>query len=70
MKKMLRPGGQIVVIDFQKKPLPVGPPDEMKVSRDEVVSEFQQHGYRLAAEPDILPYQYFLVFSQSSPPRH
>ena len=68
MKKMLKPGGQVVVIDFQKKPLPVGPPDEMKVSRDDVVREFQQHGYRLASEPDILPYQYFLVF-QASPAR-
>jgi ubiquinone/menaquinone biosynthesis C-methylase UbiE len=26
MKKMLKPGGQIIVIDYHKKELPVGPP--------------------------------------------
>lgn len=63
LETILKPGGQVVIIDFYKKETPVGPPMEMRVSREEVVSEFEQHGFRLAEEKTILPYQYFLVFA-------
>lgn len=63
LKKILKPGGQVVIIDFQKKPTPVGPPAEMRVAREDVVGEFQQNGFRLAKEHTSLPYQYFLIFA-------
>ncbi len=62
MKRMLKPGGEIVVIDFQKKELPVGPPMEMRVAREEVIKQMERHGFRLAREHGFLPYQYFLIF--------
>ncbi len=62
MKRMLRPAGQVVMIDFQKKDLPVGPPPAMKIARDDLVRQLEQSGFRLAAEHTFLPYQYFLVF--------
>ncbi len=62
MKRMLRPGGQVVHIDFQKRDLPVGPPTSMKIARDDLVHQMQQAGFRLTTEHDLLPYQYFLVF--------
>jgi predicted methyltransferase len=62
MRRMLDPGGQVVVVDFQAKPTPVGPPPEMRVRRDDVVNEFRAAGYRLVREPTFLPYQYFLAF--------
>jgi ubiquinone/menaquinone biosynthesis C-methylase UbiE len=70
LRKTLRPGGQIVIIDFHKKEMPVaGPPMEMRIPRDEVVREFQQNGFTLAREETFLPYQYFLVFvTQATPP--
>lgn len=58
----LKPGGRVIVIDFDKKPLPVGPPPEHKLTREEVVAEFNTAGYRLARDHDFLPYQYFLEF--------
>jgi arsenite methyltransferase len=61
LKKALKAGGQVVVVDFQKKETP-GPPMEMRVSREDVVREFEQNGYRLMKEHTFLPYQYFLVF--------
>lgn len=67
LRTLLRPGGQVIVVDFQKKVLPVGPPDEMKLSRDDVIAEFRQYGFRLAKEETFLPYQYFLVFSPVAP---
>ena len=62
MKRMLKPGGQVVMIDFQKRELPVGPRLGMKIAREDLVRQMQEHGYALAKEHDFLPYQYFLVF--------
>jgi len=58
----LAKGGRVVVVDFHKEPLPVGPPPEHKMTREEIVSEFLEAGYRLAGEETFLPYQYFLRF--------
>jgi arsenite methyltransferase len=63
MRKMLKPGGRIVMIDFKKKDLPVGPPDEMKIAREDVIDQMKAGGFRLAKEYTFLPYHYFLVFS-------
>jgi arsenite methyltransferase len=65
MKRMLKPGGQIVVMDYKKEALPVGPPPEMKTSRDEVIRHMQSGGFKLAKEHPFLPYQYFLIFTLS-----
>jgi ubiquinone/menaquinone biosynthesis C-methylase UbiE len=66
LKKILKPGGQVIVIDFHRKETPVGPPSEMRTSREEVVREFEQNGFRLTQEHAFLPYQYFLVFKPTS----
>ncbi len=63
LKKILRPGGQIVIVDYHNRKTPVGPPMQMRLSRESVVLEFQQNGLRLAKEHTFLPYQYFLVFA-------
>jgi len=62
MKKMLKPGGQVVMIDFQKKELPVGPRLAMKIAREDLIRQLEANGFRLAQEHTFLPYQYFLVF--------
>jgi ubiquinone/menaquinone biosynthesis C-methylase UbiE len=62
MKRMLKPGGEIVMIDFHKKELPVGPPMNMKISREDLIKQLDSNGYRLTKEHSFLPYQYFLVF--------
>ena len=62
MKKMLKPGGEIVMIDFHKKELPVGPPMQMKIAREDLIKQMESNGFRLTKEHTFLPYQYFLVF--------
>jgi len=62
LRRALKPGGRIVNVDFYKKPLPIGPPLEMKLSEALVVDEFKSAGFRLAKTFDFMPYQYFQVF--------
>ena len=66
MKKMLKPGGQVVMIDFKKVETPVGPPMEMRISRDDLLKEMEANGFKLTAEHTFLPYQYFLVFKPNA----
>ena len=63
MKKMLKPGGEIVIIDFHKKDFPVGPPMQMKIAREDLIKQMESNGFRLMKEHTFLPYQYFLVFA-------
>ena len=62
LKKMLKPGGEIVMIDFKKAETPMGPPMEMRIARADLLREMEVNGFRLEAEHTFLPYQYFLVF--------
>ncbi|HZY05988.1 MAG TPA: methyltransferase domain-containing protein, partial [Anaeromyxobacteraceae bacterium] len=57
----LKPGGRLANVDFHKRELPVGPPQEQKVAREDFLAAARQAGLRLSAEHDVLPYQYFLI---------
>jgi SAM-dependent methyltransferase len=63
LAQALKPGGRVVVVDFQKRPLPLGPPMEWKLAPEAVTEEFRQAGFQLARSLDFLPYQYFLEFT-------
>jgi hypothetical protein len=60
---MLKPKGEVVMIDFQKKDLPVGPPLQMKIAREDLIKQMASHGFRLTRDYTFLPYQYFLIFT-------
>jgi ubiquinone/menaquinone biosynthesis C-methylase UbiE len=62
--RALRPEGRIVMIDFYKRELPVGPPVSMKLSPEEVIAELEAAGFCLAKTIGFLPHQYFLVFER------
>ena len=67
LRRFLRPSGRVAIVDWQKRELPVGPPMDHKLAREQVLEEMRASGYRLAAEHTVLPYQYFLVFAQAEP---
>jgi arsenite methyltransferase len=62
LMRVLKPRGQLVMIDFQKRELPVGPPMEMKIAREDLIRQLDGAGFRLVKEHTFLPYQYFLIF--------
>lgn len=61
LKSSLRSGGRVAIVDF-KLDSPTGPPAKHRIPPEQVKAEMERAGYRLADQPDLLPYQYFLVF--------
>jgi ubiquinone/menaquinone biosynthesis C-methylase UbiE len=64
LDRALKPGGRIVIVEFYKKPLPVGPPEKMKLTAEEVIAELEAAGFHKARQHEVLPYQYFLEFER------
>ena len=62
LKRVLKPGGHLVIVDFKKGDLPMGPPDEQKLAPGVVLRELKDVGYRQVPHALKLPYQYVLVF--------
>jgi SAM-dependent methyltransferase len=62
LARALKPHGRLAIVDYYKRTLPVGPPVDHKIARDEVLREVLDSGYTLLNEPSFLPYQYFLIF--------
>lgn len=53
--------GELVIIDFFKTDVPVGPPQDHKISIDEVIAELKKAGYiHFEVNVDLLPYQYII----------
>jgi SAM-dependent methyltransferase len=61
LARSLRPGGRIVNIDYDKRPTPVGPPLDHRLSRPEFIKEAAAAGLEVIGEPILLPYQYVLI---------
>jgi ubiquinone/menaquinone biosynthesis C-methylase UbiE len=64
LKSQLNPGGRIAIVDFRPESRR-GPPPQHKLSAGQVSAELQAAGFRLVAEHDFLPEQYFLVFQRA-----
>lgn len=62
LKQYLKPNGRLAIVDFRKGELPVGPQEEMKLSKETVIEELTAAGYRQLSNSAKLPYQYVLVF--------
>ncbi|MGB3776443.1 MAG: class I SAM-dependent methyltransferase [Leeuwenhoekiella sp.] len=65
VKKGIKPNGELIVIDFFKKEIPVGPPVSHKVDLETVKKEMKEAGYtQLDINTHLLPYQFILRAKQ------
>jgi len=62
IKSDFKPNGKLVIVDFKKGDLPVGPPDKHKISPEDVIKELEKAGYVLTQHQNDLIYQYMLTF--------
>jgi ubiquinone/menaquinone biosynthesis C-methylase UbiE len=61
MARLLRRGGRLAVIDFDKRESPMGPPVSERVSREQLLADCKRAGLRVAKELTFLPHQYFFL---------
>jgi ubiquinone/menaquinone biosynthesis C-methylase UbiE len=61
---LLKPGGRLADVDWQKRASDFGPPLEHRIAREDFLSDAAKAGLRLVSEPKLLPYQYFLVLAR------
>lgn len=58
----IAPGGRVLIIDFKKNNLPVGPPDKFKVALGQVEKELLAAGFGIEKiDKDALDYQYIVL---------
>ncbi len=62
LRKGIAPGGQLLIIDFKKNNLPIGPPDQYKIALSQVERELMTAGFRISKiDKDALDYQYIVL---------
>lgn len=65
LKIALKEDGRIVIISVHMKNKPeLPPPPFMRLSREKVIDEFLNAGFKLETENFFLPHQYFLIFTR------
>lgn len=58
----LSSGAKLLIIDFKKNSLPIGPPDEFKVSLSQVQKELESAGFGISEiDNETLDYQYVVL---------
>jgi hypothetical protein len=62
---VLKPDGRLAIIDFKvdREADGVGPPLSHRVPKERLIAEVERVGFSLVETIDLLPYQYFLVFT-------
>lgn len=63
MKKALKPGGQIVLVEFRAEDSEVPIKPEHKMSKAQIMKEMTANGYHLTRSYDKLPWQHMMWFA-------
>jgi ubiquinone/menaquinone biosynthesis C-methylase UbiE len=62
VKKGIKSGGSLVIIDYVKSDIPVGPPIEHKVSIDQIIDELKKAEFTtFDIDVNLLPYQFIIT---------
>lgn len=64
--RLLKPGGEIFIVDWKKKDMPEGPPVKIRCLQEEVSGQLTHSGFAGVSVYDELP-KHFLVVAWKSP---
>lgn len=70
VRKSLKPGGRVGIVNFTKGGYGPGPPMEQRVDPETVIRDAAAAGLRLVARGDFLRYQYLLKFVPDTTVQH
>lgn len=62
MKKALKPGGKVVLVEFRAEDDDVPIKPEHKMSKEQILKEMNANGFKLAHSYDELPWQHMMFF--------
>ena len=61
LKTQMTPGARLAIVDFRKG-APSGPPEEFRMTPEQIDAELAQAGFARRASHDFLPQQVFLIY--------
>ncbi len=65
MRRILKPNGTALIVDFKKQNTGFGPPVDVRVSEKQAVRLFKKHGFKLLNVKN-LQYHYLLLFHKEN----
>ena len=63
--RALKPGGRVIALEWDKVEGPVGPPQEDRISPEELMADAQAAGLRMVDERSLAADQYLRVFERA-----
>lgn len=63
VRRLLRPGGQVAILEFRPGAPWAGPPADVRMAAEEIAAELAEAGFVLVESHDFLPREWFLVFA-------
>jgi ubiquinone/menaquinone biosynthesis C-methylase UbiE len=60
-RRMLKPEGKLIDLDFKKIEMPFGPPERIKLSENEAQRVLEDAGFKVIRSKEIEPYSYLLI---------
>lgn len=63
IRRSLKHGGRLVLVDWKKEPTPVGPPVDERIRQADALELLAAHDFKVIAEAEIYPYHYAVVLT-------
>ena len=63
IKKVLKSGGRVALIEYKPAVWNLGPPMDMRLPQEQVIREMADAGFEVIQRYDFLPREYFLIFA-------
>jgi ubiquinone/menaquinone biosynthesis C-methylase UbiE len=62
---VLRPKARVAILEFKEGKLPAGPPESLKIPKQDIIALFEKVGFKMAEDKSgLIPYQHFLIFEK------